>query len=95
VRRRAPEPVQAPPAPPQRLLRPVIEDWVAPSEVKSLAEAQRIASERWTAEVSRWTATPGAYLVLDLDWHRAFLIGNIEPEFADRKAFEWAMVLTA
>ena len=94
MRRRAPEPVKAPAAPSDRLLNPVIEDWVAPSAVTSLAYAQTLATERWTAEINHFTATPGWYLVLNVDWHRAFLVGNLEPEFADREAFDAAAIMT-
>lgn len=89
MRRRPPEAVQAPPVPSQRLLRPVVEDWVAPSEVTSLKEAQTLATERWTVEVNRWITTPGAYLAIDIEWHRAYLVGNLIPTFADRDAFDW------
>ena len=67
---------------------------MAPSEVTSLHGAQILAEDRWRIEVNRWTATPGWYLSLDRDWNRAFLVGNIEPKFADRDAFEGALVLT-
>lgn len=94
MKRRPPEAVQAPPAMSQRLLRPVIEEWVAPSEVTSGKQAQALATERWRAEVDRWTATPGAYLAIGIEWNRAYLVGNLMPTFADRDAFEWAVVLS-